>query len=168
MSQAQNKILDKLQILQKIRRIAYQIYENHYLEPEIYMAGIDGSGYILAEMICKELENISTNKVNLIKISVDKFAATQSKIDLDIDLVSLNGKVVVMVDDVLNSGRTLAFSFQPFLSQSIKKLEVAVLVNRSHKRYPVSVDYTGYELATTLSEHIHVVLDSDKMAVYLQ
>ena len=73
-----------------------------------------------------------------------------------------------MVDDVLNSGRTLAFSFQPFLSQSIKKLEVAVLVNRSHKRYPVSVDYTGYELATTLSEHIHVVLDSDKMAVYLQ
>jgi pyrimidine operon attenuation protein/uracil phosphoribosyltransferase len=168
MSQEPNKILDKLQMLQKIRRIAYQIHENHYLESVIYLAGIDGSGYLLAKMICKELESISNNQVYLIKISVDKDAATQPAIELDVELASLNGKVVIMVDDVLNSGRTLAFSFEPFLSQSIKKLEVAVLVNRSHKRFPVSVDYTGYELATTLSEHIHVVLDSENMAVYLQ
>ena len=168
MSQQQNKILDKLQMLQKIRRIAYQIHENHYLEASIYLAGIDGSGYLLAEMICKELEIISENQIHLIKISVDKEAPIQPSIELDIELTQLKGKVVILVDDVLNSGRTLAFSFKPFLLQSIKKLEVAVLVNRSHKRFPVSVDYTGYELATTISEHIHVVLDSENMAVYLQ
>ncbi len=168
MSLMQNKILDKPQILQKIRRIAYQIHENHYCESAIYLAGLDGSGYLLAEMICKELEAISENAIHLIKISVNKSATIQPVIELDVELTSLNGKVVVLVDDVLNSGRTLAFSFEPFLSQPIKKLEVAVLVNRSHKRYPVSVDYTGYELATTLSEHIHVVLDAENMAVYLQ
>jgi pyrimidine operon attenuation protein/uracil phosphoribosyltransferase len=79
----------------------------------------------------------------------------------------LENKVVILVDDVLNSGRTLAFALQPFLQRPIKKLEVAVLVNRAHKRYPVSVDYAGYELATTLNEHIQVNLQGVEMAVHL-
>ena len=74
---------------------------------------------------------------------------------------------IVIVDDVLNSGRTLAYAMNPFLNAEIKKIEVAVLVNRSHPSFPIMPTYTGLELATTLSEHVEVVLGK-KAAVYLK
>jgi pyrimidine operon attenuation protein/uracil phosphoribosyltransferase len=75
-------------------------------------------------------------------------------------------KCVIIIDDVLNTGRTLAYAFKPFLEIEVKKIEVAVLVNRSNTLFPVSPTYTGYELATTLSDHVEVKLGKDA-AVYL-
>ena len=78
-------------------------------------------------------------------------------------------KVVIVVDDVLYTGRTLAFSLQPFLQVPVRKLQVAVLIDRNHPRYPVAADYKGYELSTTLTEHVDVILsDAQKIGVYLR
>jgi pyrimidine operon attenuation protein/uracil phosphoribosyltransferase len=162
-----NIILDKLQILQRVRRIAFQIYENHYQENEVVLGGILDSGYVLAQMIARELRTISTLKVRIIEIKVDKSAISQPQVQLDLSIDDLQNKVIILVDDVLNSGKTLAYSLSPFLKIPLKKIEIAVLVNRSHKLFPVSPDYTGYELATTLSNHIEVVLKEAEMAVYL-
>ena len=79
----------------------------------------------------------------------------------------LKNETIILVDDVLNSGRTMMYGLQLFLRVPVKKLSTAVLINRSHKRFPVNADYVGMSLATTLKEHIEVSLESGKFAVYL-
>jgi pyrimidine operon attenuation protein/uracil phosphoribosyltransferase len=87
----------------------------------------------------------------------------------DLDLKLATNKVVILVDDVLNSGRTLAYGLGVFLDIPLKKLRTLVLIDRSHRNFPVSPDFTGLELATILKEHVEVVLDekSEEDAVYL-
>ncbi len=159
-------VLDHKQIQQKITRIAFEIYERHGGEEEIVFAGITGMGYRLSGLLADKLKETSPLEVRQIEIVLDKKAATMGEINLS-ESFSFEGKRVIIVDDVLNTGRTLAFAMNPFLKEAIKKLEIAVLVNRSHKLYPVSPDYTGYELATTLSEHITVHLDDTSSTVHL-
>lgn len=166
-------MLDGRQVRQKIKRIAYEIYERNFEESELIIAGIADRGYQLAGMICKELDAIShftfeKQTLQLIRITLEKFTSRLNDAQIEIAHSQLKGKSIVVVDDVLNTGRTLAYSVHPFLHHEIKKLETAVLVNRSHIQFPVSASYTGYELATTLQEHIEVVLEPEQEAVYLK
>jgi pyrimidine operon attenuation protein/uracil phosphoribosyltransferase len=166
MSAELNPVLHDEQVHQKIRRMAYEIYENNVAEKTVVLAGIDGQGYVLAQLLQKQLAAISPIEILIAKISIDKAAPEKSDVQLDIKIEQLKKKSVVLVDDVLNTGRTLAYSLKPFLSGAVKKIEVAVLVNRSHALFPVQPSYTGYELSTTLTEHVEVVLGK-KSAVYL-
>ena len=161
-------ILDEAQIDQKIKRIAYEVYENNFDEKILYIAGIMPQGYVLAKMIKEQLDEISEFKVELLSIDIDKNAPSKGQIKLDFDLESINNKVVLMVDDVQHTGKTFAYAMRPFLNVRIKKIEVAVLVNRAHTSFPIAPTYTGYELATTLNDHITVVLDKGKKRVFLQ
>ena len=161
-------ILDESQVDQKIRRIAYQIYENNFEENKIFIAGIQGPGYVLAEKIKAQLVQISEIEVELVCIEIDKKSPSQNDIRIDMDLSAVKNKVILLVDDVQHTGKTFAYSMRPFLNIRVKKIEVAVLVNRSHTAFPIAPTYTGYELSTTINEHIHVVLDDGKKGVYLQ
>ena len=161
-----SQVLDKTQVEQKIRRIAFEIYEHNFKEKEIVVGGIDGQGYLLAQLIAEELESISPIKVQLVKVSLDKLAPQQSEVAVDCAAKEFKKKCIVLVDDVLNTGKTIAFGMKPFLSVEVKKIEVAVLVNRSHTLFPVLPTYTGFELSTTLNERVEVVLGK-KAAVYL-
>ncbi|MCU0444931.1 MAG: phosphoribosyltransferase [Microscillaceae bacterium] len=162
------KLLDKTQISQKIRRMAFQIYENNFEESAIVFAGIAGTGYTLAQMIQAEFGQISPIPSVLCKVSLDKFHPVQSEVTIDVDIHSLADKTIVLVDDVLNTGRTFAYSLKPFLKIRIHKLQTAVLVDRGHKNFPISADYVGYALSTTLQEMITVVLaDESTLGVYL-
>jgi len=160
-------VLNQQQLKQKIRRIAFEIYENHFREKEIILAGIGAKGYSVAKLLANELEDISSLKPNLVKISLDKEAPSQSEISLDCDPKKFVNKSIIVVDDVLNTGRTLAYSLKPFLNSRVHQLETAVLVNRSHIQFPITANYTGYELSTTIQEHIEVTMDKGKMGVYL-
>ncbi|MGV3509360.1 MAG: phosphoribosyltransferase family protein [Sphingobacteriaceae bacterium] len=160
-------ILDKKQIQQKITRMAYQIWEDNLEENELIIAGIVNSGYTLAEYLQKEVQKISGIKVTLMKISLDK-DISHLKADTDLAIDACSNKVVILVDDVLNSGRTLAYGLGVFLNIPLKKLRTAVLVNRSHRNFPISSDYTGLDLATVIKEHVDVVLSSEEDAVYLR
>src|SRR5690606_29811934 len=126
----ENLILDNNQVLQKIKRIAYQIYEHNFQEEAMIIAGVDEKGYDLAQMIGDQLQKISTIKTTLVRITVDKTAKLQGEVKLDCSPSIFEGKCIVLVDDVLNSGRTLAYCLKPFLNTSVKKIETAVLVNR--------------------------------------
>jgi len=154
-------ILDTRQVKQKIKRMAYEIFEHNFKEKGIVIAGIEGQGYILAKLLAKEVENISPLEIKLVKISLDKIAPQQSEIKLDCDLKELKKKCIIMVDDVLNTGRTFAYGMKPFLTIEVKKIETAVLVNRSHTLFPIYPQYTGYELATTLKDHVEVNLGDE-------
>jgi pyrimidine operon attenuation protein / uracil phosphoribosyltransferase len=158
-------ILDTRQVKQKIKRMAYEIFEHNFKEKGIIIAGIEGQGYILAKLLAKEVENISPLEIKLVKISLDKLAPEQGEIKLDCDLKELKKKSIIMVDDVLNTGRTFAYGMKPFLTIEVKKIETAVLVNRSHTLFPIYPQYTGYELATTLKDHVEVNLGDE--TVYL-
>ncbi|AUD05151.1 phosphoribosyltransferase family protein [Spirosoma pollinicola] len=162
-------ILNAEQIRQKIRRIAFQIYENNFDESALLLAGISGEGYVLAQALAKELHAIAPFSVNLIKIDLDKAQKAQPAVQADQPERVYTNSVVIVVDDVLYTGRTLAFSLQPFLVVPVRKLQVAVLIDRNHPLFPVSADYKGYELSTTLTEHVDVVLsDESRMGVYLK
>ena len=160
-------ILNHEQIRQKIRRIAYEIYENNFKEKGLLLAGVLDKGYRLATLIAEELEQISAIKTTLIKIELDKFAPTQGEIKLDCEEKILKNRCIIIVDDVLNTGRTIAYSLKPFLNTPVKKIETAVLVNRSHGQFPIASEYTGYQLSTTINEHIEVDLQSNNMSVSL-
>ncbi|MFD2935710.1 phosphoribosyltransferase family protein [Spirosoma flavum] len=162
-------ILNAEQIHQKIRRIAFQIYENNFEEPALLLAGISGEGYVLAQALARELQAIAPFSVSLLQLNFDKKQVAQPIVQFDRPSADYTDTVVIVVDDVLYTGRTLAFSLQPFLSVPVRKLQVAVLIDRNHPRYPVAADYKGYELSTTLTEHVDVVLsDENRMGVYLR
>jgi pyrimidine operon attenuation protein/uracil phosphoribosyltransferase len=161
-----NLVLDAKQINQKITRMAFEIYENNFKEKNLVFAGIEGQGYKLAQLLAQEVQQISDIRSSVVKVSLNKMSTQLGEVLIDIPEKELKKKAIILIDDVLNTGRTLAYGLTPFLQLEIKKLEVAVLVNRSHSLFPILPTYTGYDLATTLTDHVQVTLG--KMAsVYL-
>ncbi|QRR04311.1 phosphoribosyltransferase [Dyadobacter sandarakinus] len=165
---SRRQILTSQQTRQKIRRIAFEIYEQNFEETGIIIAGIAGEGYTFARLLTAELQQIAPLNVQLIELRFDKHIHHQSPILFDRD-VDVENQVVVVTDDVLNTGRTLAFALEPFLKVQMKKVQVAVIVDRSHHKFPVHADFVGYSLSTTLTEHVEVVLNgSGEEGVYLE
>ncbi|WP_026915386.1 phosphoribosyltransferase family protein [Christiangramia portivictoriae] len=163
---AKHSILNQDEIKHKIRRIAYQIYESNVDETEIIIAGIADNGYILAQKLEQELQQISPLKTTLGKVVINK------KAPLDPISVSLNpeeykNKSLILVDDVLNSGSTLIYGVRYFLDVPIKNFKTAVLVDRNHKRFPVKADFKGLSLSTSLSETVKVIFEKDHERVEL-
>jgi pyrimidine operon attenuation protein/uracil phosphoribosyltransferase len=152
-------ILNQKQIEQKITRIAYQLWEDNLDEKELVIAGIVDYGYILAERIKNKLEEISGIRITLMKIIMDK-TTTFLQANTDIPVEECADKVVILVDDVVNRGRTMAYGIGIFLDIPVKKLRTVALVDRSHRVFPVSPDYTGMELSTVIKEHVDVVISN--------
>jgi pyrimidine operon attenuation protein/uracil phosphoribosyltransferase len=160
------QILDQAQIKQKIDRIAYQILEDCFDEKEIIIAGIASRGYVFAQKLEKVLCKISKIKCTLVEITLDK-DSNNLVASTNIPVSQCKNKTIILVDDVLNSGRTLLYGLSVFLNIPTKKIRTAVLVDRSHKLFPISTDYAGYTISTVSQEHISVVFDKNKDAVYL-
>ncbi|TDQ10363.1 pyrimidine operon attenuation protein/uracil phosphoribosyltransferase [Pedobacter metabolipauper] len=168
MAESQLLILNKKQIQQKINRIAYQILEDNLDEKEIVLAGIWDRGYKLAIRLKTVLSRISSLKITLLNIELDRLD-TKLVASTDLDESQWKGKVIILVDDVLNSGKTLAYGLGVFLNTPHKKIRTVVLVDRSHKIFPIATDFVGLQMATVLKEHVDVVLDVDgeEDSVYL-
>ena len=160
-------ILNHLQIEQKINRIAHEIYEYNYEEQEIVIAGIADRGYVLAQKICNVLTKISSFKIKLLEIRIDKKNLTLDNFSLQVNENDLSNKVVLVVDDVLNTGKTLIYAIHPFLKFNIKKIATIVLVDRNHNLFPVRADYVGLSMATTLQEHVSVEFADGNDAAFL-
>jgi len=153
-------ILTNTEINQKIRRIAYQIYECHLNYSEIVVAGIADNGFILAKNIQQVLQEISSLKVIICEVKIDK-KKPLNPIETSLDTNEYQNKALVLVDDVLNSGTTLMYAVKHFLNVPLKQFKTAVLVDRNHKKYPVKADFKGISLSTSLKEHVQVVFKND-------
>ncbi|MFC6998493.1 phosphoribosyltransferase family protein [Rufibacter roseus] len=160
-------ILEHQQILQKVKRIAFEIYEQNFEEKKLVLAGIHENGYFLAQQLEQELKNISPLEIQLIEVRLHKTEPLEHEIQITPLPESLKDTAVVLVDDVLNTGKTLAYTLRVFLEKDCKKLEIATLINRHHPLYPIAATYTGYSLATTLREHIRVVQENGEWGAYL-
>lgn len=166
--QSEGQILNSEQTKQKIRRLAFEIFEENFEEKTLILAGIEGMGMLLTQELAKELEQISPLEIIQICIRLDKLQPTQSEVILDCEPSVFENQSIVLIDDVLNTGRTLAYSLRPFLKVRIKQLHTAVLIDRGHHSFPIAADFAGLRLSTTLQERIEVVLDDEKKyGVYL-
>ena len=159
-------IFDKQVAARKLQRIAYEILENNVDEQRVVLAGIPENGVVIAKTIQKMLSDISPLKTELITISLDKRHPKEVTLSKKLDL---NDQVVIIVDDVVNSGKTLLYSVKPFLEFQPRKIQTLVLVKRSHNNFPVQPDYVGLSISTTLQEHIFVEVQEDEVTgAYLQ
>ncbi len=156
MEKGSNLILNAHQISQRINRIAYQIYEDNFNEKEIIIIGIRSNGYVLAQKIAESLGKICKIKITLAELIIDKTNHMKEEASISIDTADVKGKSVVLIDDVLNSGKTLIYSMKTLLDIDIKKLRTALMVDRDHKRYPVNANFVGMTLSTTMQEHVTV------------
>ena len=155
-------LLSAAQINQKVKRMAYEILESNFGEKELIIAGICEQGELLAKQLAKHLEEISSVKTTVTRIDLDKSHPFRQGLETLQEGIKFDNKVVIMVDDVLHTGKTIAYGLKPFLSKKIKKIEVAVLVDRSHTAFPIKATYIGYGLSTTLSDNIKVNLKVQK------
>ncbi|MBL0257746.1 MAG: phosphoribosyltransferase [Bacteroidetes bacterium] len=167
MEVSKTNLLSAKQSEQRINRIAYQVYEDNVDEKEIIIAGIRSSGFEVAKMLSEVLKKIAPFDVQLIDVQMDKHSQTLNDIRIPLSTENLQGKVIILVDDVLNSGKTMMYALKPFLAADIKKIRTAVLVDRNHRRYPIAADYTGLSLATTLQEHVTVETENGKAIAFL-
>lgn len=162
------KILDKTQIQQKLNRLAYEVYENNFNEKSLLIVGIEGNGYKVAARLAEKLKEISKIKIQLGKIKIDKNKPWDGIPQIDFEEKDFINKTAILVDDVLNSGKTLIYAVKLFLDKPVKKLSTVILVDRSHTRFPVKADYVGLTLSTTLQEHIEADFSKKgNEAVYL-
>ncbi|MFN0213010.1 MAG: phosphoribosyltransferase family protein [Saprospiraceae bacterium] len=172
------QILTDHQIRQKIRRIAIEILERNYGEPEIILAGLNNNGLGFAQLLMAELQAVAPKDMILslrrIRLNPANPVEYEPVVELPKDDAKmreddLRSKAIVIVDDVANTGRTIFYAVQPLLKVVPKKVEVAVLVDRKHKSFPVKADYVGLSLATTLRDDIDVQIRGVKeMAVFLR
>jgi len=163
----ENKIFNTKKIDDANRRIAFQIYESNINLKEIYLVGISSNGTVLSKRIGNYLKKISDLKVHQVELKIDK-KNPRNKIDISINIQKLKNSTIVIIDDVLNSGSTLLYAVNAFLSISIDKIQTVVLVNRNHKKFPIKADFKGISLSTSVKEHIKVVLNSKiEEGVYL-
>ena len=160
MSDQKKYILSKEVVEKKLRRMAFEILENNIDEKEIILAGIRESGSVVAKVIQKMLGEISAIKTELITITLDKSEPTNVSLSKAFDF---NGKVIVVIDDVSNSGKTLLYALKPFIVSHPKKIQTLVLVERTHTSFPVRPDYVGLSIATTLQEHIFVEVKGENV-----
>ncbi len=153
-------ILDNEAIQQKTIRIAYQIVEDNYDEDELVIIGIKPNGFQYAQQLKKEIDAIDGVKVTLIELEFNKTKPLETTIKLELGKKTLDNKTVIIVDDVANTGKTLYYALKPVMEFSPKKVQAVVLVDRQHKLFPVSPDFVGLSLSTTLQEHIIVEFDA--------
>jgi pyrimidine operon attenuation protein / uracil phosphoribosyltransferase len=161
MTANKNCVLDKETIQRKIKRMALEVAERNTDEQEIIIAGINGNGEVVANAIATELEKLSLFRIETISIQLNKKDPLQVSV---IPEINLSDKTILLVDDVANTGKTMLYAMKPFIETHPKKIQTLVLVERSHKLFPVQTDYAGLSIATTLQEHITVETEASSIA----
>ena len=158
--QTRTCILNKQAINQKMKRMALEIAEQNIDEKELVIAGINGNGEIVARVLTVELKKVQLFKTEIVTIRLNKKDLLNVTLNNDIDI---NNKVVIIVDDVANTGRITLYACKPFLNARPKKIQTLALVERSHKLFPIQIDYKGLSVSTTLQEHIDVETEGEEI-----
>ncbi|WP_346237235.1 phosphoribosyltransferase family protein [Niabella insulamsoli] len=158
MAKGKRYILQKEIIEKKINRLALEIIENNIDEKELIFVGVEPSGVIVAKKLLTIIRSLASVEVHLLTMNLDK--VKPQAIELSSEM-NFDNKVVIIVDDVTNSGKTLLYALKPFLNFHPKKIQTLVLVERSHTQFPINANYKGFSLATTLQEHIIVEVDGE-------
>jgi len=159
------QVLDFEKISRICGRLAYQILENNIYEDEILLVGIKEKGYEIAKIIEQKLKDITSSKVHLKSITIDKKNPKQiSEFDINFNQMP---RSVYLVDDVLNTGKTLMFAVNSLLKYDFDLIKTLVLIDRNHKRYPIKVDFKGISLSTNLDDTVKLISENKNLEAVL-
>lgn len=130
-----------------------EVAERNHAADSLVLIGIKENGIVIARIIAGMLQDIFPGKVTLRSLTLDK--ANPGEISLD-EPVDFNNANVLLIDDVANSGRTMLYALKPLLDEHPAQVQTLALVERTHKLFPVAVDYVGYSVSTEANEAIEV------------
>ena len=168
MEKLRTTILNNDDVEKKIARIAFQIIEEYFEDKELLIVGISKNGFLLAGKIAKLVQrDLPKSTINLIELSINKRNPLKENVTISPNLIFENKKVI-LVDDVLNSGKTLMHAASYIVSKDIKKMNTVVLVDRRHRNFPIKADWVGLTLSTTIQEHINIEILENDISVYLE
>ena len=162
-----NYILQHKQIEEKINRLAHEILENTFEEPTLFIGGISGNGSLLAQSLSAVIKQNTTQEIIVFELVVDKENPWDHPIQLSIAESELKNGYIILVDDVLNSGKTMQYALVKLLERPTKSIKTVALVDRTHRRYPVKADFVGLSLSTTLKERVEISLSPNNYLAYL-
>ena len=162
----ENKILNKKEIQDKIKRISYEIYEENFESKSLIICGIEKNGSEIARKVIKELKSICNIKIEFISISLNKKNPLNS-IKIESSKNKIKDKPIILIDDVSNTGKTLIHVIKELIEFEPKKINTAVLVNRDHSLFPIKINFIGLSLSTSINNHIEVVLNENDIGAYL-
>ncbi|MDU1538788.1 MAG: bifunctional pyr operon transcriptional regulator/uracil phosphoribosyltransferase PyrR [Paeniclostridium sordellii] len=159
------QLMDDKAITRAITRISHEIIERNKGIEDVVLVGIKTRGVPIANRISKKIESIEGELVNTGEVDITLYRDDLKKIDVDpvingsnIDF-DINDKVVILVDDVLYTGRTVRSALDAIMDIGRpKSIQLAVLVDRGHRELPVRADYVGKNVPTSRHEIISVML----------
>lgn len=161
------EILNNTQIDQKINRLAHQLLENSFEEETLFIGGIHGNGFELAKRIASIINDTSELKVELFEINVNKSEPWSEAITFTIPNEQMKNGFIVLIDDVVNSGKTLQYALAEVLKFPTKAIKTLTLVDRKHRRFPIKADFVGLSLSTTLKERVEVEFNKNNSKAFL-
>jgi len=169
MSTIRDLVMPHETIVRKLDRMAREILEVHYQEEQLILVGVDGQGLAVCEALARRLRGLSSLDIVIGTLSMHKDLPLDHDISLNLSPDTLTDRIVLLIDDVLNSGRTLIHGVQFLLQGRPREVHTAVLVDRKHRAFPIRADYCGLTLSTHLNEHIAVDLSNpENAAVHLE
>lgn len=140
--------------------MALEIAERNTDAERIVLLGIEPNGTVMAAQIKLLLQDWFKGSIEECQLDFNKRRPTTVNVSGNINF---NDAVVVIVDDVANSGKTLTYALKPLLESFPHKIQTLVLVDRTHKEFPVKPDYVGIAIATTLQDFIAVELANGEL-----
>lgn len=153
-------ILDKVTAGKKLRRMAMEVAERNHTTSSLVLIGIKDNGVVIARKIAGYLKEVFKGKIEILSLGIDKKnpgeIALSKKIDFD-------GATIILIDDVANSGRTMLYALKPLLQFAPAGIQTLALVERTHKRFPVHVDFVGLSVSTTRDETIVVEVAGEEV-----
>ncbi len=159
-------ILDKTTALKKLHRIALEVIEANVGATEIVLIGIKDNGLQIAKIVAAALAQNYKGKIKVVALEINKRKPAGISLSENIDF---NNKHIVLIDDVANSGKTMLYALKPLLEFYPTKISTLALVERTHKAFPIAVDFVGLSLSSTLNEHIFVEVENGEvLGAYLQ
>lgn len=163
MSAYKSTIMDELSVLRALKRISHEIVEKNNGSEDICIVGIKSRGIPIAEIIAKNIKQIENTDVPTGHIDITFYRDDLSTVSKDpvCSPCALNfdvtDKKVILVDDVIYTGRTARAAIEAIMSQGRPSaIQLAVLVDRGHRELPIRGDYVGKNVPTSKSERISV------------
>jgi pyrimidine operon attenuation protein/uracil phosphoribosyltransferase len=162
MNREKAELMDEKAIFRAVARIAYEIIERNHGTEGLCIIGIRRRGAVLAKMIADKLFEIEGNVIQAGYLDITPYRDDLKSKNIGkgaptvLDF-SVNGKKVVLVDDVLYTGRSVRAGIDAIMDQGRPKmLQLAVLVDRGHRELPISPDFVGKNAPTSRSETVEV------------
>ena len=168
------EILDSKDIKRVIRRIAHEIIEKNKGTENLCLVGIQIGGVILAQRLASQIESIEGGKIGVGALDITLYRddiniKKEQPVVKTTDIpFSITYKTVVLVDDVLFTGRSIRAAMDALIDFGRPAyIQLAVLIDRGHRELPIRADYAGKNIPTSLNERIDVYLDKEDKVVLI-